>query len=1303
MKDTRSKTKNLREITDNLEIILKKRNGGAVNFRGVHYQLLYACYLILQSFKKDSKTEFIQLEGIEDIDIHTSQSITTDTEYIQLKSSVNKMDAGSFWELGVLQNFFEVYNENLDCRFKLIYNMKIAEGNLSAFVSRKPGENLSKFWTDKLSPLMGSKNFDDFADKISFEQQTASDLYSKIQALLLKEWNVNGGTEYQFLSALFYNILLWSKDRTKVYKKDIQLLFQSVIDSFSKAPVNKAIQNSWLFKVSYLDNEKESDDYYDGKAARPIHIVKGLPARRKSWEKNIEHSIQSSDVTVIRSSSGQGKSTLAWQTGYNLRAQYSIYQLSNCRNVDEANAIAEFLDSRIIIGEIPLVIIDGLNNLVEAWSTVVEKTADLPIKYLITARQEDWFRYGADISRISLTPVDISLSTSEAKDIFEQFKRKKKIHPDVLQWQPFWEQVMDKGLLIEYTFLLTKGQMIHDRLSSQIKLLNQSLSAAAKVEILRMVSLADCLNIKLETSRLLAYVRTEIGFQQDRGLILQELEKEYFLNFNNQFVEGLHPVRSSHLKDLLHANLPIEDSLITLLKILGEDYKHDFFVNCSNLLTEDSKANFYKELAALLSDGDIADMVFALDGIMHAEPQRYWTDNREVFDQVFDTGGIEFFSMVSTPFSQLDTLSEFSRILGHRGGTFEKLAKLKDQLGAYNFEQTDMVVFANSLRGQLAKRTLPISSYQGLEFLYKWFKVLKLALKLPFVTDNIPINEIIRMEIQEAKEYMLYFQLNNPEVFKEFINNNKSILLSYLKVNTNSLTIEVAKNNVQINYLLFDNEADKANELSVFRIQVIHAFFPFYEKYCTEAILLPFPSEQIISVVRQNSIKQLTVETIGNLFNAHLNKIWLSAIQKNYQTASAFEWQKDIIEIRKIAIEWAKHVIRLLDSLLEGNQSKKEKTLASIDTLRATLSSSLAKKRTYPKYETKYFELEKFRTQENEIDEWFRSLNNINVQLLNIFIPKDPQDLNIALINLKAVYQKLRVMQEAFQKIEGATIAYFDSEEICRLENQFFERLYATVQYYISQLPLENKKAVPVARKEVEQWWSAAKNKEVNKLRAILKVIEEDSNYKFIVPDALEETETLTYATFGVTDFEFSDENAFFQLSMDLSLLANLNIDFFSIISVKDGVAVGGMRFRKDYFEAFFKLQLGEEDIDYDALAPLPINIDGETIINLPDIKLPIVDSTGVEIGNAVKILFEIWKLSEYRSRLDKNSELEKNWLQTVESESKYTSEKLINSLSTTNASDLTDLINSALKDKIVYSKEEIMLKLQEILKNWKK
>ncbi|WP_343556021.1 hypothetical protein [Sphingobacterium sp.] len=1296
MKD--NKTKGLKEITDNLDSILKKRNGGAVNFRGVHYQILYSCYLILQSFKKNSKTEFIRLEGIEDIDIHTSQSITTDTEYIQLKSSVNKMDAGSFWALGVLQNYMEVYNTNPDCKFKLVYNMKIADGNLSAFVNRKQGEDISKFWTEKLKPLTKIQNFNDFADKISFDKQTANELYSKIEILLFKEWNVNKGTEYQFLSALFYNILLWSKERVTVYKNDVQVLFQSVIDSYSKAPINKAIQNNWLFQVSYLDNEKQADDYYDGKAARPIHIVKGLPIRRRLWERNIEHAIQSSDVTVIRASSGQGKSTLAWQTGYNLKGLYCVYQLSNCKNADEANAIAEFLDSRIVIGETPLVVIDGLDSLVQAWTQVVEKTVDIPVKYLITTRQEDWFRFGADISRINITPIDISLSTQEARDVFEQFKKKKKIHRDIIEWQPFWEQVMDKGLLIEYTFLLTKGQMIYERLSSQISSLNRSESAEAKIEILRMVSLADCMNIKLETSRLLAYIKSEIGFQQDRGLMLKELEKEYFLNFNNRFVEGLHPVRSSHLKELLHSHLPLEDSLITLFKILGEEYKNDFFVNCPILLSDENKNNFYSELAVLLSQSDITDMVFALDGIMHGEPQGYWLANKEVFDNVFDSGGIELFSMVSTPFSQLDTLSELAGIMGEKGTVFQQLAELRNKLSVYSFDRTDIVLFANALKNKLAKRNSPINSYQGLEFLCKWYKELKISLKLPFIVDNLTINDLIQMEIQEAKEYMLYFQLTNPTIFNDFINDNKALLLSYLKANTNSLTLEETDGNININYLLFDSEADKANELSVSRIQVVHAFLPLYEKYCTEAILLPFPSEQIISVVRQNSIKQLTQEAIGNMFNAHLNKIWLSTIQKNYQATSAFEWQKNIIGIREIAIDWAKHIIKLVDSLLEGNQSKKEKALAFIDSVRATLSDRLLKKRTYPKYDKKYFAIEKFKAEEKQIDEWFFSLGNTNGQLLSIFIPKDPHDRHIALINLKAVYYNRKIMQEAFRKIEEETVPYFDSEQICKQEDQYFERLYATVQYYLSQLPLESKQAVHVARKEVEQWWLEAKNKELNKLKSILNVIEDDSSYEFILPTSLEETETLTYATFGIINFDFSDESTFTQLSMDLSLLANLDIDFFSIISVREGVATGGLRFRKDYFEACFKQQKGEEDIDFNAIAPLPIYIEQKTIATLKKTSLPAINSVNKDKENAVKILFEIWKLCEHRNRLNINLELEKKWLETVELDCKNAIGKLINSSGPQSSDDLRSFTASVLESNVTYSKAEIMNKLTQTL-----
>lgn len=49
------------------------------------------------------------------------------------------------------------------------------------------------------------------------------------------------------------------------------------------------------------------------------------------------------------------------------------------------------------------------------------RTRDYPVKYLLTTRQEDWYRFGADLSEIKLMIVDISLTINEARKIFEEF------------------------------------------------------------------------------------------------------------------------------------------------------------------------------------------------------------------------------------------------------------------------------------------------------------------------------------------------------------------------------------------------------------------------------------------------------------------------------------------------------------------------------------------------------------------------------------------------------------------------------------------------------------------------------------------------------------------------------------------------------------------------------------------------------------------------------------------------------------------------------------------------------------------
>ena len=90
-----------------------------------------------------------------------------------------------------------------------------------------------------------------------------------------------------------------------------------------------------------------------------------------------------------------GKSTLTWQVGLIMtKINYTVYQLNSCASYNEATTISDFLMTRLSIGQTPIVILDGLNKGIAAWTELAEMIKDKPIKLLITTREEDWIRYG---------------------------------------------------------------------------------------------------------------------------------------------------------------------------------------------------------------------------------------------------------------------------------------------------------------------------------------------------------------------------------------------------------------------------------------------------------------------------------------------------------------------------------------------------------------------------------------------------------------------------------------------------------------------------------------------------------------------------------------------------------------------------------------------------------------------------------------------------------------------------------------------------------------------------------------------
>lgn len=1285
-----------------LEQIAKKRTGGAINLRGINFQVLYSVSKILEHLQNDITGKHIRLEGIEDLDLNTPQLELDSCQYIQLKTSKNSLNASTFWTMGVLQNFMEVYAVDSSSQFKVVHNMQIKKGSLAELgAGNSTGNNLT-YWTDKLNTHPASKTVDlvSFLNSISFEQVDEETLMANIICELGRKWDVNRGTENIFLRSLFYHVFNWSIERKCIFHKDLVDLFTEVRDAFSKAPINEAFKNDWLAEISFTQQTGiDLNDYFDGKACRPSHIANGLPARRKKWEKEVFESFTANDITLIRSSSGQGKSTIAWQVSHNLSPIHHIYQLNSCNSWEQVNALVELLTARVQQGQLPVIIIDGLSAHTKDWGTLADKTSGLPIKYLLTSRYEDWQRYGADLSRLSIKIIDVFLTHVEAKELFLQLKSKGKISPEIHTWEPVWEIIQEKGLLIEYTFLLTRGQMIQERLAQQIKDLNKGDSPLAKIEILRIIALADCLQLSIETKKLLRYISDNIGFNSDRDNVLQSLENEYFVSFGYKNIIGLHPVRSQHLTDLLHNYVGIDETLIKIYPLIHEDLRYEFFINAPLLLQPEEAKVFYEHFADYLSNGDYTEMVTALDGVIHSEPQRYWINNRTVFDGAFESGGIDLFIMNSIPFQNFNAFKNLGETLpSDMKAALSHLFDKKKELSTFSLMETDVYRFATALANAIKKRERKSKSSIGLEFLTLWFKKLDIIFNIDLEIDpKEMIKLLLDLDFQQAREIFSTLKIQQPIKYADFINSHKDQILSYLKVKTNTPTLYEDGNKLIMKYILTGDNAEKANEFSVNRINEIFSFLPGYEHYCTDAIMLPFPSADLVSIVLRDAHKEMPPENISNNFDVHLNQIWISVISDNYKAGSAYEWQSNIIEFRKLNLQYIRNIFSYIESLIEGKREKAKIYAAQIDSTSRSLNLQYASTKKYPSFERKSFRIGKYPEQEKAVKSWMAALSNVRAQIINFFTGDDQQKQNLVLINYKDALFKLISMQQAFKEIETGSFPYFQTDDLVKSESEQFNRLYHTMLYYIAHIPLETKKAVPVGKHAVNDWWIGQEYRDVSSLSTILRQLGETSDFKFYPPVRLKETYTLTYATFAVEGSDLSNFKRMESLLMLLAPLANFPADFFTIVRVQGGVTMGAFRVQKDFF-AQIKSYLDGHDLDLNNLALIPQTPDQEMIMDIPGISLAEVGDNHDKEALGL-CLFGLWKINEYTQRLNPSSEIEQTWLNKIMSEHISEIKSRIKTISNRHSSCLRwiNWIEVGLVKGQEYSAETITEKLLEI------
>lgn len=1212
------------------------RTGGHNALMGYSYQQLYSCLLLLTKLNKKNQIRF---EGIEDVDLLDPDSAKR--IYIQLKFSKDRQSA-SFMD-GILKNFLEVYFAERTSSFKLVYDFSVADGKLKKLFDNKLDGTTKEFWLKKIEAICIENKWkttnisaEAFLNSIQFEYNPRGKLEQLLVQEVIKRCNLNTTIQRLYIYALEFFCFDAMRNRKTIEYKNIVNFFSTLQDDIDHGFRNPAI--TYFTRISFKNNtsESEKNEYYEGKKATLSDIISNLPVRRKECEGNIENSILKNTITVIKASSGQGKTTLAWQVCYNLQNDFTIYQLTKCDEQYDIHYISDFLKTRIFLGEKVLILIDNLNIRLKLWNELaqrLEQELEIHYKLLITTREDDWYSFSGGIHNLkSLNIVNIYLDEQSAEQIFDKLKRNNLLHSSVNDWHYAWDQVQNRKLLIEYVYLLTHGKMITERIDGQIKILGNGFNGKVACEILRYVCFADICGIQLQTNKLLAVIRNETS--SDLSEILKTLDKEFLIKIDTSekqhYIDGLHPVRSQHIIERLHEFISIDETILQVIKIID---KEDLSIISSFLPSYVvDKNSFYKQLTDFLGN-DYQSYNSVFEGIFSGTAINYYRTNKVFFDEANQHYGLELFCISTTPFvSENNYIDQLWDI--HKNENLEALKNLCQKLGNPKLKNFDIYIFSNS--AFLKLRTA--SEIDDLESFIKIANHLFHIDKCFILADKIDLREVWnkRDYLSLSTVELLFYNsfIETPDTYNSVINFIKKDIFAYIKEKTNSLKLYESDKDIHVEYIVYDSNLETINEESVNRLKTIARIFPFYEHYCSK-VCKPRISLFSAYEISHLGVKSIPANTFSKLFKSDYGSLWNKSILSNYEESSVYEWLNFWINTRQIIVTNLENCYKLLCYRLKCDSGNS--FINTINSSRLQINENLGISHYFP-HSQRPFEnaIEVVEIFEKETRKYFSSINFFVNQFSEMLNHTEKQ--NLAFLNLSGSYNNLSAMQKWFEKFcNEKKIFIKENTELCKDEINILKKIRDASEFY-----LENKPSKYFSTTSLVSYHDKKDKIFLKQIEDSLSVLK--SNFSVLTPNSFLNEGFMKIYPLVVNEFDFSDEermNLFTICIASLALNGNSQISFVQIAFVNsDSFITFGLSFPFDYILQIYEIINGKDVTNIEKMPiPLTSNSFDNQFISCFDAQLKIQE-TKEDAFPFVKILSKLWEYSKYRENLKEDRDI---------------------------------------------------------------
>lgn len=1030
------------QISQDIDSILKSRWHGAVNIRGIRYQILYSLLRAFDLYNGENSKTALRLEGIEDLDLI---GFHYPSEYVQVKSSDKSWNWSKIKE--PLANFLEVQRSDHNCKFILAVNFPLT-GDLEKLAQLESLANNEKerirnqffrLCCDEKIGASRTTESEHLLSQLEIISISEAKIWQELKIVVAKNFNLGSDAVETYISTFIAKFLEWAKDRKTVTRIDMENIRGCVGEALSRETEFQAYGQGFINKVTWKQDETPTD-FFDGKGTRSGHIVLKLDIDRLTWREKIDLALNVSNVCILRSSSGQGKSTLLYRYAYETRSPENIFTLRIAETPEQVEVICNYLQFRAGLNLPILLLIDDVRWQTRLWASVAQQGTALGIKVLVTIRDEDWQRFAQE-SLINYEVLDLRLELEEAKQIFQQFKEKGKLHNPQISPEEAYEKIGNPYLLMEFTYLLTQGRMLEERLRDQVKQIYQQQEDSAKVEILRRTTLAHALGTPLLVEKLLQ----GITFRSDPQQILQSLLGEY-LHLENGMLTGLHWVRSSLLSKILHENYI--NSANTALVIFEAVPLNNISVFIANAMTrEDINTEiFLNGLIERVKRESIENLLIFLDGIFEAGEYNFFNTNKQLFDEANNSLGSKAYFLLSIN-QQAISQQDLNPL-----DSLKDLAKDNEGLQEF-FEINSKIIEVPRGLNLCANFLQAISPFFSPQFLSANLKNTGILLDWCFLCGvNLPnwqesknnlLNQLneLKLSLEEFCGFTQGFYRYDQSAYDKWFLQNENIIISYLRLELDCIGLTIVDSEVSIQFIPDAENFVSVNDEAMFRLHSLRDALPFCKFYKSQGIcLLPFELKPSID----ETYKKISKNYLPFRSDISKNRVFMSLVERSYGSLdSYYKYEKSWYEIRKKSLLLCNQFSLFFKISFSGKLPSQQildelsKLIVQLqEELRFThsISSTYSQKNTSPSIQKMF--------SDNLPEKWSASfMNFINLFIKWLNIRQDAHLEHLIVHNFKEANKILPQMHQAFDILFEEAPNYFDLAQLNSEEIKTYEVL----------------------------------------------------------------------------------------------------------------------------------------------------------------------------------------------------------------------------------------------------------------------